>query len=134
MEGLDQLEKLQAALASTNASEEIVNKAYYKMIGQVCKDLLKIEGLIRTLQDNKLLNQQVRPIYEMMESAISSFCELLFQPEYQDFMLVKRKKLYEDLDDQMAELEDCIEDLNELLVEHGMKVHPLESWDIGLFF
>lgn len=114
-----------------NNSEEA---AYYTMLIELCKELKHLLQLIDEYKLHLGLRKQIIASEPEGKEIITAICEVLENESYQSFALVKNKKMYEVLDECMADLDDWIESLNEDIEAQGVTLPYIEAWDIGLFF
>lgn len=129
----ERLEKLKMHFEFHLKTDESAD--YPTMMQGVCQELLQlIEMVEHLMKENTLLKKQMNEEWNALQESIQQVCNQLEQADLQSFQLVKGKRYYELLDECMAEVDDCIDDLNEKLTVYHENIPYLESWDIGLFF
>ena len=107
---------------------------YYEMLGAVTDELLALCLQVEKIKEMPLTQSRFKGYEEAWHEIISAISEALQSLEELSYKEVKGKKIFEEVDEVFADLEDWIEDLNE---ENFMQEHPLsylEAWDIGFFF
>ena len=108
-------------------------KLVYSMLSRLGKEIKQLLIDIEEVADDPsckgvVLKYQTR-CEEIIEETLETLEELIEMP----FKVLIGKKLYEVIEDQMADLDDWIETINEAL-ENTSKCFPyIEVWDIGVF-
>lgn len=107
---------------------------YYEMLEAVTDELLALGLQVEKIKEMPLTQSHFRGYEEAWNDIVAAISEALQSLEELSYKEVKGKKIFEEVDEVFADLEDWIEDLNE---ETFMQEHPLsylEAWDIGFFF
>ena len=120
----------QFKVKKTTKQEE---KDYDEMLIQLIDELLHLVNDVEEMNKIVQMKRQLSLYEDQWIGAMDEICESLEMLEQQSFGIVKGKKLYETFDEVMADLEDWIENINEV-IEDKQPIPYIESWDIGLFF
>ena len=122
--------KIQDKLQSIEKDGE---KSVYHMLGALideCHQLLrKVEETAQLSTYQEILLCELPEGEAIIEETLQILEESIDLP----FKLLTSKKVYEMIEDQMADLDDWIETLNENLDETTYSFSYIESWDIGIF-
>lgn len=125
---LKQKEKLEAKLEIQSE-----NQGYYTMLIDLASALAKfateVERLKKSSSAKYILTANEHQWLDIMEE----LCESLQMLEEESLKVVKQKKLYEAVDEVIADLEDWIEMVNESIGAETPLAY-IEAWDIGMFF
>lgn len=127
---LEQLKSIYESQLEAGGSSE-----YIEMMAEVCQELIQLTTKVAHLmQAHDLLKKQIDEEWKALHQSLHQVVDLLEQTKDHAYEVVKGKRYYELIDDCMAEIDDCLDDLNEKLVCYHENIPYLESWDIGLFF
>lgn len=130
-EKLAVLENRIYAKVTHDMSEE--EKASYDMLGRLTKEILqlviRIEEMAHHISCRPTVLKYQAHLGDIIDETVSILDELIEMP----FKIIVGKKLYESIEDQMADLDDCIEIINEELVDASKILPYIETWDIGIF-
>lgn len=122
--------RLYAKVAHAISEEE---KASYDMFGRLVKEMLqlviRIEEMAHHISCRSTVLKYQAQCDDIMDETVGILEELIEMP----FKVIVGKELYESIEDQMADLDDCIETINEELVDASKILPYIETWDIGIF-
>lgn len=122
--------KIQDKLLVVEMEEE---KAVYNMLSELIKECHQlfstIEEAAKTPSYQEVLLAELTEGEALMEELLEILEECIELP----FKVMMRQKVYETIEDQMADLDDWIETLNESLDQPSCYFPYIESWDIGVF-
>lgn len=127
---LSQLQdKIQDKLLIVSTEEEAV----YRMLGELIKEcyqlLSSIEEVAQQSSCQAIFLSELPEGEAIMEETLEILEECIGLP----FKVLISQKMYETIEDQMADLDDWVETLNESLEESSCYFPYIESWDIGVF-
>ena len=108
-------------------------KDYYAMLIELIDELVQLINDVEQMYKMDQMKVELNRYKGQWIEVIDEVCEYLEVLEEQTFALVKGKKLYESFDEVMADLEDWIENINEV-IDNEHPISYIESWDIGVFF
>ena len=98
---------------------------YYEMLVTFTSALIQLSQQVQGLKN------QLKAYECQWLNIMDELCESLQMFQEESFIVVKGKKIYETVDEVVADLEDWIETVN----EHVEEALPyIEAWDIGVFF
>lgn len=117
---LTSLEEQLRTKASIQANEEAVYTMFANVAGEC------------TLQLQKM--NQITDDTSAGEAILEEITDLLEQFVEMPYHLLISKKTYENFDEIMAELDDWVESINELIETHSEPFSYMEAWDLGVFF
>lgn len=130
-EKLSVLEKRLYAKVTHAMGEE--EKASYDMFGRLVKEMLQLVIRIEEMALHISCRPTVLKYQANCDDIIDETVEILEELIEMPFKVILGKKLYESIEDQMADLDDCIEIINEELVDDSKILPYIETWDIGIF-
>lgn len=126
------LEKV--AQLESKATTQVQDGAYYEMLIQLAKELMDLVDQVETLKQETAIKNQLIALEGQWLETMDELCESFDILADESFGAVKGKKIYETVDEIIADLEDWIENVNEVLEDKGVNIAYLEAWDIGVFF
>lgn len=122
-------DKIQDKLLGVTTEE----KAVYHMLSELMKEchqlLSAIEKVAQTPSCQAIMLAELPEGEAIVEETLAILEESIELP----FKLLISKKVYEAIEDQMADLDDWIETLNESLEPFSYSFPYIESWDMGVF-
>ncbi len=123
-----QKNKFQLQLTTTNDSQ-----AYYEMLIHFTDEMIGLTQQIEQLKKDFSVRRQLKEYEHQWFDIMDELQESLQILELENLNSAKGKKLYETVDEIVADLEDWIESVNEYL-EDKEPLSYIEAWDIGVFF
>lgn len=108
-------------------------KVVYEMLNGLAKEIQQLLVSMEKVSEEPpckgiVFNYQ-RQCEEIIEKTLEILEELIDVP----FKVLIGKRLYEVIEDQMADLDDWIETINEALVHTSKSFPYIEVWNIGVF-
>ena len=119
---------------NSRAGEGLEGQDYYEMLSSLTQELVDLERNMESLKQNPRIKNKLMPYEGQWLDLLEELCESLEVLEEQSYAVVKGKKIYESVDEIIADLEDWIECVNEVLEDEEINMSYLEAWDIGVFF
>ncbi|MBP3886381.1 MAG: hypothetical protein J6F30_01815 [Cellulosilyticum sp.] len=116
------------------AKKQVALQGYYEMLACFAKELAQLVSQVQALKEKPIIKNKLIPYDGQYLAIMDELCETLEILEEESFTLVRGKKIYEVVDEMVADLEDWIENVNEILEDEGVNMSYLEAWDIGVFF
>ncbi len=108
-------------------------KLAYNMLNGLAKEMKQLLMDIEDVASDPSYKGVILKSQSQCEDIIEETVDILEEMIEMPFKALIGKKLYEVIEDQMADLDDWIETINEAL-EHTSKSFPyIEVWDIGIF-
>ena len=114
--------------------QQALSQPFYKMLLALSQNLIAISQLtceiIETDIQQGFLQDEGEELLVLLEEVEEAFQWILDQP-LEKLVL---KRVFEILEQPLADLDDVIEDINEYLEEQGKVIPYVENWDVGFFF
>lgn len=128
---LDQFQnKIQGKLLTIETKQE---KNVYVMLGKLMNECHELLNAVKKVAQTPSCQAIISSEFPEGESIVEETLAILEGITELPFKQLISKKVYETIEEQMADLDDWIETLNESL-EHSSYSFPyIESWDIGVF-
>lgn len=123
--------QLAQKMAQLEEKEKNICLMYESLIQTFRMQLQTFESLKEESTLKKIFNKHQDTFQGIMEEIVDFFEELMELP----YKVLVGKKVYEEMDELIADLEDWIETINEELEEvTDSQFAYIEAWDIGVFF
>lgn len=108
-------------------------KVIYNMLSGLAKEIQQLLVYMEEMSKEPACKGIVFNYQPQCQDIIEETLEILEELINMPFKVLIGKKIYEVIEDQMAELDDWIETINEEL-ENTSRCFPyIEAWDIGVF-
>lgn len=108
-------------------------KTVYNMLSELAKEIQKLLVYMEEISKAPSCKGIVFNYQPQCQGIIEETLEILEEFTNMPFKELIGKKLYEVIEDQMADLDDWIETINEELEHTSKCFHYIEAWDIGVF-
>ena len=116
-------------VGAVNEQEKLAYNMLSGLVKEMNQLLMDIEEVVGNPSCKGIVLNHQNQCEEIIEDTLDILEEIIEMP----FKAVIGKKLYEVIEDQMADLDDWIETINELLEHTSINFHYIEEWDIGIF-
>ena len=128
----EQLLNKQTYFLEKQRKAQAAEGSYYEMLSRVVNELIHLIERIEQLSTVSHLKAAFKPYEGQWFFIMDEICEALEVLATEAFGAIKGKKIYEEVDEVMADLDDWIEAVNEMEMDDTLPY--LEAWDIGVFF
>ena len=122
-QSMNLLEKLNTLLTS---DQEATN--YHQMLRALTDE---IKDKTEKIYAMKYKNQGMIAEWEAF---VENYIAIMNEWGNSDLIWIKKKKLYEEMEPLMAEIDDWIDEVNEAVLNDEEQLKYIEKWDIGIFF
>lgn len=125
-----QVQLTQKITHTETGKEKAIYEMYDALLNECMLDIMQLEALERDVALKGSI-MKYKSIFQQLIGELTILLQDLMQVPYP--VLIK-KKVYEEIDELIADIEDCIENINEALEGKGNLFHYMEAWNIGVFF
>lgn len=108
-------------------------KVIYNMLSGLAKEIQQLLVYMEEISKEPSCKGIVFNYQQQCQEIIEETLEILEEIINIPFKVLIGKKIYEMIEDQMAELDDWIETINEELDNTSRHFPYIEAWDIGVF-
>lgn len=114
---------------AVSEQEKLVYDMLISLVKEIQYLLVQIEEMVADASYSGIVPNYQTQCEDIVEETLEILEEIMEVP----FKVLIGKKLYEAIEDQMADLDDWIETINEALEGSPKILSYIEAWDIGAF-
>ena len=107
---------------------------YHQMMVALIDEMQQKTEKLQDLTKRAALPIGIKRLMNEWQAFVEEFIELLTSLQSLDYMVIKKKRAYEGLEELMADVDDWIDEADETLESCGESISYMEAWDIGVFF